>query len=51
MMHPREYRSLVREGKGLEYTDNVWQGYQQLDFAIVPKEYAFEFLLVISCNT
>jgi uncharacterized protein YcsI (UPF0317 family) len=49
-MNPRNFRSLIREGKWRSRTGGVCQGYAQSNLVILPKEYAFEFLLFCNRN-
>ncbi len=44
-MSPREYRELIRGGADLGLTSNVCGGYAQAQLDIVPKKYAFDYLL------
>jgi len=48
-MSPEEFRSLARRGEVLD-TVEVCRGYGQANLAILPKEYAFEFLLFCNRN-
>jgi len=48
-MKPRELRAIIRAGwTGI--THNACQGYGQADMVILPKEYAFDFLLFCNRN-
>jgi len=48
-MSPKELRSIIRKGwTGI--THNTCQGYGQADMVVVPKEYAFDFLLFCNRN-
>lgn len=49
-MHPKEYRNIIRQGEDLGVTAAVCQGYAQAQLVIVPKEYAFDFLLFCNRN-
>ncbi|MFC1904575.1 D-glutamate cyclase family protein [Chloroflexota bacterium] len=49
-MSPRDFRSLVRKGEYTDTTIGVSENYTQANLAIVPKEYAFEFLLFCNRN-
>ena len=49
-MKPSDFRKLVRAGKWTDVTEDVCQGYAQANLAILPKEYAFEFLLFCQRN-
>jgi len=49
-MKPSEFRKLVREGKWTDVTRDVCQGYAQANLVILPKEYAFDFLLFCQRN-
>lgn len=44
-MKPNEFRKLVREEKWSDNTMEACQGYAQANMAILPKEYAYDFLL------
>lgn len=43
-MSPREFREMVRRGEWTESNLKACHGYAQADVALVPKEFAFEFL-------
>ena len=49
-MSPKEFRSIVRQGEWTEPDVNVCRGYAQANLAIVPRDYAFEFLLFCQRN-
>ncbi len=56
-MNPAEFRSLVRQGEWTTSTDlyrgrdiSACRGYADANLAIVPKDYAFEFLLFCQRN-
>jgi len=49
-MSPKEFRSLVRRGEWTEQTFMACRGYMQANLAIVPKDYALEFLLFCNRN-
>lgn len=49
-MSPKDFRSLVRKGEYTGITMEVCQNYGQANLAILPKEYAFEFLLFCNRN-
>lgn len=49
-MNPKEFRSIVRRGEFTGPDTNACQGYAQTNMAIVPKDYAFEFLLFCQRN-
>ncbi len=49
-MQPKEFRELVRRAEWTEYTLNACRNYAQNNLAIVPKDYAFEFLLFCQRN-
>lgn len=49
-MSPKEFRSIVRKGEWTGITMEVCQGYAQNNMVIVPKDYAFEFLLFCNRN-
>jgi len=50
VMSPKEFRGLVRKGEWTDVTMEVCQGYAQANLVILPKEYAFEFLLFCNRN-
>lgn len=49
-MRPREFRDLVRRGEWTKVDINACRGYAQANLAIIPKTYAFEFLLFCHRN-
>lgn len=49
-MSPAEFRNMVRRGEWMAPTEESCQGYSQANLAIVPKEYAFDFLLFCNRN-
>ena len=49
-MKPNEFRKLVREEKWTDITIEACQGYAQANLAILPKEYAYDFLLFCTRN-
>lgn len=49
-MTPREFRSLVRRGEWTGSTKGFCRGYAVIDVAIVPKEYAYDFLVFCHRN-
>ncbi len=49
-MHPKDFRQIVREGKWKGITNEACENYVQANLAIVPKAYAFEFLLFCQRN-
>jgi len=49
-MSPGEFRNLVRKGEWTDITMEACQGYAQANLAVVPKEYAFDFLLFCNRN-
>ena len=49
-MSPNEFRRLVSRGEYTGPTVNVSRGYAMANLAIVPKEYAFDFLLFCNRN-
>lgn len=49
-MHPREARALIREGKWTKPTTGLALGYAQANLVVLPKEWAFEFLLFCHRN-
>ena len=49
-MSPNQFRDIVRKGEYIGSTAEVCRGYAMANLAIVPKEYAFEFLLFCNRN-
>lgn len=49
-MNPKELRNKIRKGEFTGHTSGVCSDYVQANLAIVPKEYAFEFLLFANRN-
>lgn len=49
-MSPQEFRAIVRKGEWTDGSIMACQGYAQTNMAIVPKEYAYEFLLFCNRN-
>ena len=49
-MKPREFRELVRQEKWADITMEACQGYAQANMVILPKEYAYDFLLFCTRN-
>jgi uncharacterized protein YcsI (UPF0317 family) len=49
-MKPKEFRQIVREAKWAQITKEACSNYVQANLAIVPKAYAFEFLLFCQRN-
>ena len=49
-MQPKEFRELVRKAEWTGYTLNACRNYAQNNLTIVPKDYAFEFLLFCQRN-
>jgi uncharacterized protein YcsI (UPF0317 family) len=47
---PKKFRDIVRKGEWTDVTMEVCQGFTQANLAIVPEEYAFEFLLFCNRN-
>jgi uncharacterized protein YcsI (UPF0317 family) len=47
---PKEYRSAVRQEEWTDMSVHACHGYVQANLAIVPKDYAFEFLLFSNRN-
>ena len=50
LMHPQEVKKLIREGKIDFQTSGMCNGYAQANLCILPKEYAFDFLLFCMRN-
>ena len=49
-MNPQKFRSLVRRGEWKGATVNVCRGYAMTDIVILPKEYAYDFLVFCHRN-
>jgi len=49
-MKPKEFRILVQNEEWTDITMQACQGYAQTNLAIVPKEYAYDFLLFCTRN-
>ncbi|MFC0560645.1 hypothetical protein [Halalkalibacter alkalisediminis] len=49
-MNPKELREKIRNGEFNGHTSGVCSDYVQANLAIVPKEYAFNFLLFANRN-
>lgn len=49
-MHPQEVKKLIREGKIDFQTSGMCAGYAQANLCILPKDYAFDFLLFCMRN-
>jgi uncharacterized protein YcsI (UPF0317 family) len=49
-MKPKEFRALVRKGAWNDVSLEVCQGFSQANMVILPREYAFEFLLFCNRN-
>lgn len=49
-MSPKEFRSIVRKGEWTESNQDACRMYSQADLAVIPKEYAFDFLLFCDRN-
>ena len=49
-MTPTDFRYMVRRGEWTEGTGMACRGYVQANVAIVPKDYAYEFLLFCTRN-
>ncbi len=49
-MHPQDVKKLIREGKIDFQTSGMCNGYAQANLCILPKEYAFDFLLFCMRN-
>src|SRR3989304_2349351 len=49
-MRPQDFRRLVRSGAWTKRTKGVCDGYAQMNMAILPREFAFEFLLFCHRN-
>jgi len=49
-MSPKEFRDIVRKGEWTDMVIEACRGYAQANMVIVPKEYAFEFLLFCNRN-
>ena len=49
-LHPREVRELIRKGEVDLPTSGMSEGYLQANLAILPKKYAYDFLLFAQRN-
>lgn len=49
-MTPKEARGLIREGKYTKQTSGMCAGYAQANLAVLPAEYAYDFLLFTQRN-
>ncbi|MDR0628487.1 MAG: putative hydro-lyase [Treponema sp.] len=49
-MPPKEARTLIREGKYTKQTSGMCAGYAQANLAVLPAEYAYDFLLFTQRN-
>ena len=49
-MAPKEFRAIVRRGEYTGLTVGVCRGYAMANLAIIPKKYAFDFLLFCNRN-
>ena len=49
-MSPKEARKMIREGKYSGQTSGMCAGYAQANLAVLPKEYAYDFLLFTQRN-
>ena len=49
-LHPREIRSLIREGRWTEHTGGLADGYVQANLVVLPKDLAFDFLVFCQRN-
>lgn len=49
-MQPKEVRTLIREGKITGQTSGMCDGYAQGNLIVLPKEYAYDFLLFAQRN-
>ncbi|STZ77481.1 putative hydro-lyase [Bergeriella denitrificans] len=49
-MHPRDVRRLFREGRLNTQTSGMCLGYAQANMAVLPKKYAYDFLLFAQRN-
>lgn len=47
-MSPKEVRALIRDGVITHQTSGMCGGYAQANLCILPKDYAFDFLLFLS---
>src|SRR5919198_1342195 len=48
--HPREIRADIRSGKLTSVTAGLGEGYVQANLAVLPKDYAYDFLLFCQRN-
>jgi uncharacterized protein YcsI (UPF0317 family) len=44
-MTPKEYRNIVRKGEWTDQSLGVCKGYSRMGFVILPKDYAYDFLV------
>jgi uncharacterized protein YcsI (UPF0317 family) len=49
-MSPKEFRNIVRKGEWTGITRGACQGHPRANLVVVPKEYAFDFLLFCNRN-
>jgi uncharacterized protein YcsI (UPF0317 family) len=49
-LHPREIRSLAREGRWREHTQGIAEGYLQANLVVLPKDLALDFLIFCQRN-
>ena len=49
-MHPQQVKELIRQGKITGQTSGMCNGYAQANLCILPKKYAFDFLLFCMRN-
>lgn len=49
-MHPQDVKKLIREGKITTQTSGMCNGYAQANLCILPKDWAFDFLLFCMRN-
>jgi uncharacterized protein YcsI (UPF0317 family) len=47
---PRDVRALIAEGKIAKHTSGICEGYAQANLAVLPAEYAYDFLLFAQRN-
>ena len=49
-LHPKKVRSLIRTGRLRQPTAGISAGYMQGNLIIIPKKYAYDFLLYAQRN-
>jgi len=49
-MSPKQFRDVIRKGDWTDGTTQIFQNYAQANLVVVPKDYAFDFLVFCSRN-